>query len=356
MSEGYDHKTKTGFVLGAGFTKAFLPDAPLMEDDYDGQWLLEQFREFPYMRNLIDLELSTPPEGKIDIERLMTRLDSAMPYDLANIPYSQLNVLMSMVKQCFRQKLDEAMKGNRDDAYLKDFAPHCVNGKIGCVAFNYDDLLDHALSEVQKSEANDSEWFIDTGYGFICRGSKAYIWHGQNHMDRSSMFLLKLHGSVNWYPKGGYPKPYTLDAIVHHERWLPETEQLQKISWEVTERHLEPDPFIVPPVLVKSDLAHQPILRKVWELAYEELSKADQVAFIGYSLPQTDMAAAFLFRETLFKRRPAIHVVNFAENETDKETIRKRYRVLFPWLKDEDFDFRGALVWARELVQRESAL
>ena len=37
----------TVFVLGAGFTRAFLPNAPLLVDDYGGDALKEQFSHFP---------------------------------------------------------------------------------------------------------------------------------------------------------------------------------------------------------------------------------------------------------------------------------------------------------------------
>ena len=36
-------------------------------------------------------------------------------------------------------------------------------------------------------------------------------------MDRTAMFLLKLHGSVNWRLKRGYSAPYAIDAVLHHK-------------------------------------------------------------------------------------------------------------------------------------------
>ena len=39
--------SKTVFVIGAGFTKAFAPDAPLLVDDYGVCGIKKQFESFP---------------------------------------------------------------------------------------------------------------------------------------------------------------------------------------------------------------------------------------------------------------------------------------------------------------------
>jgi hypothetical protein len=68
------------YVLGAGFTKAFLPDAPLRVDDFDGDGLERVFAAFPIALELIKVERSRT-RGLIDIECLMSRLDGGMPFD-----------------------------------------------------------------------------------------------------------------------------------------------------------------------------------------------------------------------------------------------------------------------------------
>src|SRR3989442_15319419 len=107
-------------------------------------------------------------------------------------------------------------------------------------------------------------WHPDGGYGFYCRPSLSSVrdfpvgW-----MDRTSMLLLKLHGSMNWRPLRGALAPYRIDEILHEENWLddPELNRLrQDVASEIL-AHLEPEPFIVPPVLMKSILTEQPMLR-----------------------------------------------------------------------------------------------
>ena len=88
------------YVLGAGFTKAFLPDAPLRVDDFDGNGLEQKFATFRVALELIQLERRRNECGKIDIERLMSRLDGGMPFD-SEIDDSQVRLLLAEVKRRF---------------------------------------------------------------------------------------------------------------------------------------------------------------------------------------------------------------------------------------------------------------
>ncbi len=66
----------------------------------------------------------------------------------------------------------------------------------------------------------------------------------------------------------------------------------------------------------------------------------------------TDIAATFLFSEALQNLNTAnVRVVGFAQAEEDKALLRHSYRTLFPVLTDEQFDFRGALNWAKGIAR-----
>lgn len=339
--------SKTVFVLGAGFTKAFVPDAPLMEDNYDIKSLSEEFSGLHHARHFLETELNKCSDGKINIERLMTRLHSGMPYDFKNAANEEMPLLLSKIMRLFMKRIEEAKNAEKHADELAAFARYCVENRITCITFNYDDVLDQALWEVRpmgKHMGNPPYWHPDGGYGFFCRPSLLCIKNDDSYMDLESTLLLKLHGSINWYPKLGSTKPYVLDAIMHHESWceinryIPKTNSKDKDI----ENHLEPDPFIVPPVLVKSDLTEQSILRLIWTRAYEELEKAGKVVFLGYSFPETDMVARFLFSEAI-KKECQIEVVNIEEV---KEAVKESYRKVFPGIADDKFNFDGILKWS----------
>ena len=69
------------FVTSAGFTKALVPDAPLLVDDFGNDALAERVIGIPNASRLLEWERNRHPQGHIDIERLMTRVDSLTPYD-----------------------------------------------------------------------------------------------------------------------------------------------------------------------------------------------------------------------------------------------------------------------------------
>ena len=115
-------------------------------------------------------------------------------------------------------------------------------------------------------------------------------------------------------------------------------------------RHLEPEPVIVPPVLSKSDLVAQPVLRLVWSLAHEHLSTAEAVTFVGYSFPPTDTAARVLFAEALADLpADAVTVVGLETDEFRAEALKARYRDVLGPIPDESFFLGGALDWVQSL-------
>lgn len=340
---------RTVLVLGAGFTRAFLPQAPLLIDDFYGDDLVSKFKEFPRASHILGLERSRNPDGQINIESLMTRLDGLMPYDFGEGANEELGLLLSGIKDCFMRRLEEAKKGPIHADELAAFARYCVENGITCITFNYDDVLDKALWEVKKATHTGKPpyWHPDGGYGFFCKPSAICVSDESVYMDRTSMVLLKLHGSVNWRIRLGYSQPYPIDALVHHADWSPSV-AYPELDPEVIAIHLEPKPFIVPPVLLKSALVEQPILRLVWSLAYKVLKEAEQITFVGYSLPTTDIAAFYLFREAV--REQVISKVRVVNYPKDPETLRDAYRKVFPGIADEQFDIMDAREWSRDLA------
>ncbi len=344
------------FVLGAGFTHAFFPDAPLMVDDYDSSNLLDKFKDFPIARQILQVEINRNQNGQINIERLMTRLHSGMPYDSAK-SQTEFSLLFSGLKEALLERLAKTKKGTSYLEELAIFAQYCVDQGAICISFNYDDVLDQALWEVKKLTEiplikDTKYWHPDGGYGFFCRPSICCVKDTDVNMDKTSMHLLKLHGSVNWHPKFGSPEPHTTEALLHHEQWLPipPFHETDMYDLKAVENHLAEEPFIVPPVLQKSDLIKHPVIRLVWHLAYRALTEARQVTFIGYSLPLTDISSGFLFGEAL-QSLPAssIKVVNLLSDKTCKKNLMNTYQKVLPQVTHNQFDFRDALEWSRDL-------
>ncbi len=344
------------FVLGAGFTRAFIPAAPLVEDQYDIASLVAKFRAFPAAQRILEVELKATGAGRLNIERIMTRLDGSMPYD-SDTDADQLRMLLADVLHLVVERLRTMRNGTWHEADMAAFARYCLKNQITCITFNYDDAFDQALWEVERAyrvEHSRPYWHPDGGYGFFCKPSDSCIQQTLITMDTAPLLLLKLHGSLNWRPKRGVRAPYALDDVVHHEAWSPHEASLLPANLGAIEAHLAPAPLLIPPVLMKSALVEQPLLRLIWSLAYDELRKAEEVVFVGYSFPTTDIGARFLFLEGLeHLGHSDIRAINYATDTDAQKRLIRSYQSVFPNMTANQFEFGGALEWARALFQTE---
>jgi len=267
---------KTIYILGAGFTRAFYEDAPLMM----GEFLKDdsKFENLECAYRILKLERKRNLDKNIDIESLMTRLYNLMPYDSEG-QKKELNLLLFEIKKSFIDKLEAAKSGKNHEKDLLNFANYCVEKSIDCITFNNDDFFDKMLMEVKRVTFQDKNtkkeyWHPDGGYGFFCRPSISLIKRPNRSMDVTTMLLLKLHGSINWRIKQGYSSPYNIDAIVHDDLWSLNEELTQEDIKNINS-HLEEQPFIIPPILAKSAFVEQPILKVIWSKAYQILKMAE---------------------------------------------------------------------------------
>ncbi len=328
-------------VTGAGFTHALVPGAPLLVDDFNNDVLVSKVQGLPNASRLLDWERISNPYRYINIERLMTRLDTLMPYDYAEIADNTANeygYLLSELKRSFLDRLNEAREGQIHREELEQFAEYCKSKSCCCITFNYDDFLDEALEGTRS-------WNPVWGYGFFCMPSPVVVASLSARIMDSELQLLKLHGSINWRAKLGSASPFAIDSITYHRDLYDIEPNYSQVS-----DHLEPEPVMVPPVLSKSSLVEQPVLRLVWSRAFASLKTAHETTFIGYSFPTTDIAARTLFSEALKDLPPeGINVVNLSRDETEKVAMRKRYRSVLGDIPDEQFHWDGALEWIRNL-------
>jgi hypothetical protein len=350
-------KNQTLLVLGAGFTKAFCPDAPLLKDEFEHyKKLYDQYKTLPQIRRIFDTELefsrfenrrNTPQ--RINLERLMSRL-SGMPFDSEG-DKQNIQAMSIDLKKVFVTRLREYFKIT--DVHiekLNDFAYYLIKNNISIITLNNDCLLEQYLNQDFSPEI--SKWSLDNGYGFPMRSAEEII-EPQQRLFSSSTLLLKLHGSINWVVEIGTSPPYKFSDI-HYLGFKNSFSSPYRDYFNLD------DPLIVPPVMTKSDLAHQPILKFIWQKAFKLIQNADQIIFVGYSFPVTDMAATQLFMEGVkhnSPQHPKLSVIDLKETKEDKSELKKRFRKLFPILKDKKnaFHFDGAENWLDQFIKNDEA-
>ena len=148
------------------------------------------------------------------------------------------------------------------------------------ISFNYDCVMDHAL---RKTGAK--KWSAKYGY---CLPSPRRIvghenWSAPNPPNQAtqSIYLLKLHGSINWQ------LPETADGEVR----LKERLYRQRGTPRFT---------IIPPEWAKN-IDADPTFSVLWKYAERAIRNAKTITLIGFSFTPTDLHVESLFRVALAK-------------------------------------------------------
>lgn len=153
---------------------------------------------------------------------------------------------------------------------------------VSVITFNYDIALDFACHHGQLA--------VDYALG------------SQPHP--RAVPILKLHGSLNWStcPKcSGTVVPVTFQqylgghrGFMHEPRSvvMPFTKRFHQFKHDCGEP-LESSPVLVPPTWHKQD--YHRTISGVWRRAAKELSEAENVFVLGYSLPPSDSFFRYLF-------------------------------------------------------------
>lgn len=162
---------------------------------------------------------------------------------------------------------------------LKDTKPIHT---IAIITFNYDMAADFAM----HSHGMGPDYCID------------------GPSSPRSLPLLKLHGSLNWArcKKCGKVVPWNLAEYFKKYHWNFIFEDVTTVQLEIgknlhnfqhCDQAVVPEPVLVPPTWNKS--AYHQDLARVWSRAAKELSDAEYIFVIGYSLPDTDIFFRYLY-------------------------------------------------------------
>jgi NAD-dependent SIR2 family protein deacetylase len=165
------------------------------------------------------------------------------------------------------------------------------------ISFNYDLLLDRSLA------INNEDVFPD----YSLRFSHIVNFNRYKYLQRNVPFL-KLHGSLNW----GYCAKCDSMTLYSFERY----ENLLKEICLTCGNRLTP--VLIPPTYLKNiGFSQLPLL---WDQAEKLLQRADEITIIGYSFPDADIEAKWLFKKSLARNsnKPILTIVEPNEQVRDK--------------------------------------
>lgn len=157
-------------------------------------------------------------------------------------------------------------------AYYRTFAKSLKRrGKrFALISFNYDLVFERAI----LTELKELDYKLGRIYGHkkFCNGVP----------------LLKLHGSLNWL-------------------WCPKCEEIFVDNESVAHRYPRESclsrcggmrqPLIIPPSPQKGE--HLKVIQTLWRNAEYLMEEADKIVIVGYSLPDADVAAKELLKDSV---------------------------------------------------------
>ncbi|WP_431072725.1 hypothetical protein [Microbacterium phyllosphaerae] len=298
---------RTTFILGAGFSKAVSATMPITDEL--GRHAISSLSwadggDIPAFSN----------EG-ITFESWLTWLSERQPYlseaehlrDRAR--FAELSGALAAVLRTAQQPVT-ASGGPGWLAQFVDTA-HWMQSDI--VTLNYDTIIEETIRGGVRFDG-DTAVLVDDVVTGIPNSRGVFQGKATGFVDRDTLRLHKLHGSVDWFSVPGDVTGMTLDRIEVDTATPSRAHQAMVGGREV---------FIVPPTSSKGGYFDNPRTRFVWQQAREALVTAERVVLAGYSLPLTDTALARLLTTTLATGVQEIVVVN-----PDGDGVRDRVRAL----------------------------
>jgi hypothetical protein len=176
------------------------------------------------------------------------------------------------------------------------------------ISFNYDCLIDDALRRF-----GDDKWNPKWGYGFPStyqlEGIDTWMPDKPAATRRSSLRLLKLHGSVNWQLPTRADNPIRLKTRLYKQRGTPRFSIIPPV-WNKTSDERSEEAVIYP---------------HIWRGCARAIRNAARVIVIGFSFGSTDLQAQSVFRLALDANK-ALRLLVIA---TPSGETRRRVRDVF---------------------------
>lgn len=186
------------------------------------------------------------------------------------------------------------------------------------ISLNYDVLIDNALLEFGRGFG-----FKPPDYGCDIEIDRGW--------DATFGVLLKLHGSLNWAycPGCHYLQLDTIDkggGII----WTRKLIDLYTVERTCQRCNHTLHPVLVTPTAHKT--YSNPHIQSVWYRAEKELRRADEVYFVGYSLPSEDVEVIHLLKRGTQHLAP--NKMTVVDLDPDRRTLHenpvgRRYAALF---------------------------
>lgn len=264
----------------------------------------------------------------VDLEDLFTKLDKCVKTQSYWKKYSFIKVveIRQHILQLFIYYFGKKNIAFTIDKSYESFAEFVKNNRPSVITTNWDTICEQIFESVGIKYDN-------------CLNCDSYY---KKYTTRVKPQIAKIHGSINWFtcsncdsliikPKGKETELLLSDKKVY----------CAKCNTKQKKNDILFIPEIITPTMVKQFTKQMYI--NIWQNAQYLLENANQIIFVGYSMPLAD----FEFRFILTKYISPHAKISVVLHESDKkepgekhEVPEDRYRCAFP-KNDIDFYYNG---------------
>lgn len=281
---------KCVYILGAGFSKAV----------DNRMYLLSELSSYVYEALGENWRHEWGKDLQENVELLLTYLGSSNPWQEPAEHSSALNFYYQ-IEETITNLIVSAEVGVinslEPNPWLQRLIEVWHNEQAAVITFNYDTLIEQAVpfASTEPYELHGPNLYevpitpAPARYGMAYHRFPAY----------PTFSLLKLHGSLNWWYSGpGSPPGDSVYGTNLAGQW---GNPLDNETWDAVlggsrsrvgvedKRRL-----IVPPTLAKERFYSNTVMKEQWRRARHRLMEAERIVFMGYSLPEFDLASRLL--------------------------------------------------------------
>ena len=291
------------YVLGSGFSKSISKDMPAMSG------LSQELRTAEDDKYPELMEFMRTLNEKTNGSREFTSLEAVCSLILGrdifynSSVYLHYQILQNQLVHWLYEKIDKAAKtvDPEKEEGLKRFILQCVQPKDGkkslVITFNYDLLIERLFASVK-----DFPCRLD----YIVR-LNSYFDEKRPSASKHIFPYLKLHGSFNWFRSPG-----SIICDTNNVYLLDEDGYSRNLV------HHNDIPVFVPMTFSKQSYLGGSFFNVLWNIAQRYLEMAEEITFIGYGFPLTDLINLAFFLNYKDKIK---HVVIMGEEERKKARL-----------------------------------
>lgn len=311
------------FILGTGFSKAISETMPTMAG------LAEHVRsricELPgdsddhrIYENLVS-----------DVEALLTYLFGKMPWkdpEKVHLDRAAFVKLSRLVSGHISDREDEAFETEPQE-WSRQFIEYLHREKLTVATFNYDTVFEKLWMGLELN------WSCSPLYRMPLRFLRERVSKvfGSEKIVKTCR-LLKLHGSTNWYFSGDENAPgqqVYYDLVKINTGTEPEVSEDEIETLRAIRDKAGLVPLIIPPVAEKSSFYGTRLVMTLWAELRDAINEANEIYFVGYSLPKTDLTTSLFLSATI--GRDSDKIIYIVDNATGchKDRLIENYSNVF---------------------------